>query len=187
MSVSINIAPDQAGENVSKRSIRSPGSVSLRSPSFSGTESTSGKSSKKISIEEKLDDINKKLAEVRQQRLESEKKDKKPQKKRSVGTTKSSFHHPKLDYVIGEIVHSPYMTKPQEAYPSETFRVQEKLRELKRTGSKLSELPHEERPFDMEETKSRFIEEVVKYNVTYTLPVRFETVLVLLSKIFSLI
>lgn len=163
MSLSINTSSLASNEG------RSPGSMQ---PSFNLGESTSGKSSKKVSINDKLEEINKKLAEVRQQRIDFESKDKKPTKRASTSSsTKRSFHHPKLEYVIGEIVHSPYMTKPQEAYPSETFRVQEKLRELKRAGSKLSEIPKEERPFDMDETKNKFIEDVIKYNVTYTMPV----------------
>ena len=166
-------------------SVKSP-SRSIGSFQMSEISGKSGKSGKlQVSPEQKLDEINQKLAEVRRKRLEFEagssssttKKSKNKSKtaksasKTDTKALKKSFHHPKLDYVLAEIVYSPYMTKPNESYSQETFRIPEKLSELKKKASKLEELPAEDQPFDLEEVKGRFLNEVANYNVSFVMPV----------------
>ncbi len=128
-----------------------------------------------ISPQDKLQEINQKLAEVRKKRMEFEQGDgpKRPaaRRKSAAEGPRKSFHHPKLDYVMAEIVYSPYMTKPNESYSQETFRVPEKLSELKKKAQKIDDLPKEEVPFDMQEIKGRFINEVANYNVSFVMPV----------------
>ena len=157
--------------------------MSIKSPtrsigSFQMSEN-SGKSGKRqLSPQDKLEEINQKLAEIRKKRQEfdaesstQKKKKSKSQLKSEKSTLKKSFHHPKLDYIIAEIVYSPYMTKPNESYSQETFRMPEKLSELKKKTSKLDELPPEEHPFDLKEVKGRFLNEVANFNVSFVMPV----------------
>jgi hypothetical protein len=83
---------------------------------------------------------------------------------------KKTFHHPKLDYVFGEIVYSPYLTPPLEQYPETTFTKVEELRDLKRKGKIISKLPKEQQPFNPKWAKNTFIREVVNYKVSYGAP-----------------
>lgn len=157
--------------------------MSIKSPtrsigSFQMSEH-SGKSKPgktQLSPQDKLEEINQKLAEIRKKRLEFDAESSTQKKKKSKAQQKSSlkksFHHPKLDYVIAEIVYSPYMTKPNESYSEETFRMPEKLSELKKKTSKLEDLPPEEQPFDFKEVKGRFLNEVANFNVSFVMPVR---------------
>jgi len=81
---------------------------------------------------------------------------------------KKTFSHPKLDFIFGEVIHSPYLTPPLEQYPESTFTMVEELRTLKRTGTKsLNALPKEKRPYDLVKAKNKFIREVVNYKVSY--------------------
>jgi hypothetical protein len=121
---------------------------------------------KKESQKEKLDEINKQLAEVRKKL--AERNPSKAQRKNSKSPVKKrEFHHPKLEFILGQIVHSPYMTKPLDKYPQETFDIPHKLHELKRKACKVSDLPKEEHPFDLDEVKDRFMKEIVNFTVTY--------------------
>ena len=124
-----------------------------------------------LTPEERLAELEIQIADVRQQKslLEAGKSgrvyspptdySKKPKK---------SFHHPKLDFVYGEIIYSPYLTPPLEQYPETTFTMVEELRELKRKGTKkISKLPKEKRPFNTAWARNTFIREVVNYKVSY--------------------
>lgn len=151
-------------------------SVKMKSPSRRSSASVSGsfslasvshKSLKAVAIQDKLEEINQQLAEVRKQKQELEKPVKRKSIKLEKKGSKNSFHHPKLDYVMAEVVYSPYMTKPNEKYSEDTLKVPEKLRELKKLGSKLKDIPPELQPFDVEKVKEKFIEDVVKYTVSY--------------------
>eukprot|EP01040_Poterioochromonas_malhamensis_P015407 gene15407-17240_t len=150
----------------------------MESIAMSERSQKSNKSNKEkvpqISPQDKLQEINQKLAEVRKKRMEFEQGDgpKRPaaRRKSAAEGPRKSFHHPKLDYVMAEIVYSPYMTKPNESYSQETFRVPEKLSELKKKAQKIDDLPKEEVPFDMQEIKGRFINEVANYNVSFVMP-----------------
>lgn len=130
-----------------------------------------------IPVEEKLKIINEQLAEVKKKRLEFDRANS-PPKRRAKKAEKSherpkkpALYHPKLDYIMGQIVYSPYMVNPRHAYPRETFDVPEKLYDLKRKSPKLKELPEDLHPFDLKEIKKKFMKEVVNYNVSFTMPV----------------
>jgi hypothetical protein len=87
---------------------------------------------------------------------------------------KKSFHHPKLEYIYGEIVCSPYLTPPLENYPKEVFKVIEDLRELKRNGVKsISKLPKTKQPYDVKKIRNTFIKDVINYEVSF-LPKGYE-------------
>jgi hypothetical protein len=149
---------------------------------------------KLLTPEERLKEIERKLAEVRQKRVEFETKEKKsdsqllkkPRNKspsknnNSTSTTahrpkpkKSPYYHPKLDYVLAEVVYSPYNMNPKFTPKREENQIHEKLRELKRKATHISDLPKEEQPFDMKEIERRFEKEVARYRVSYITPVSF--------------
>jgi hypothetical protein len=126
--------------------------------------------------QEKLEEISVRLAEVRKKRAEFDgNKKPKPQSRSSV-SKKKSFHHPKLEYVMAEVVYSPYMTKPNEHYSQETFRIPEKLRELKKKSNRIQTLPKEEQPFEFKEIRGRFMDEVANYNVSFAMPVSYNLI-----------
>lgn len=132
------------------------------------TSNTSGK--KTVTAKDKLDEINQQLAAVRLKLATLQHDNKSPHKSPPKENNdkhgkKSAFHHPKLDLVMGEVVHSPYMTAPMDRYPQETFSVPKKIQELKKKHS--ADIPRDELPYDMNEIKHRFIDEVVNYNVSY--------------------
>lgn len=153
----------------------------MRTSANSHPESvTSHTSSKKpISAKDKLDEINQQLAAVRLKLATLQHDNKSPHKSpprehgdkhgEKHGKYKSAFHHPKLDLVMGEIVNSPYMTAPMDRYPQETFSVPQKIQELKNKHS-AEDIPREELPYDVNEIKHRFLDEVVNYNVSYAAP-----------------
>ena len=61
------------------------------------------------------------------------------------------------------------MTKPLEKYPKETFSMIAQLREMKRNGISFKELPPEKAPFDVKETKKKFVKEVLQFKPNYGL------------------
>ena len=136
---------------------------------------------------QKLLEINAKLAEVRRLRLQAMDSSKnsgdqssssnsqsaaphhrkKVEKKAKVVRSNTTLHHPKLDFVVGEVVFSPYMTKPHMPYPDAVFRIPEKLRELKKRNEKLKDLPVEEQPYDLQLAHEVFVNEVIRYNGSF--------------------
>lgn len=76
---------------------------------------------------------------------------------------KQVLYHPKLYYVMGEMVHSPYLVSLKHSYPSSTLEIPEKLYELKRKSPKLDALPKELHPFDLSDVKKKFMKEVINY------------------------
>ena len=87
---------------------------------------------------------------------------------------KKTFSHPKLDFIYGEVMSSPYLTKPLDPYPREVFTVVHQLRELKRQGVKaIKDLPAEKQPYNPTKTRNAFIREVVNYEVSF-LPKGYE-------------
>lgn len=87
---------------------------------------------------------------------------------------KKSFSHPKLDFIYGEILSSPYLTPPLDPYPKEVFSTVNTLRELKRQGVKaIADLPRDRQPYNPKKHKNLFIREVVNYEVSF-LPKGYE-------------
>lgn len=125
----------------------------------------------------KLDAINQQLAEVRKKLADrhssQQLKHHKPKEKQTIQSkrksTKKTFHHPKLDFVLGEVVFSPYMTKPLDPYPQETFEVPKRLHELKKKVVKGSELSKDELPYDVDFVRNRFIHEVANFSVSFNM------------------
>ena len=156
---------------------------------LSVTSKRSSETKQKPTAEEKLKGIELKLREVREKRkfMEIEKlakeeeafealsghKKKKPKKKfqlKKIPVKKSNkleFHHPYVDYIFADVVNSPYMTKPLDHYPKATFTIVEQLRELKRKGIKFSDIPKDKQPYNIDEVRNTFIEEVVKFHANY--------------------
>ncbi len=128
----------------------------------------------KKAMQEKLDDINQKLQEVRKQRLQHDhsahkKVAKKPVK--AASPPKKDLYHPRLDLIMAQVVHSPYLTEPNIPYTNEFFRMHEKLESFRKSGAKITDIPVEQRPFDPEETKQKFMDEVFNANVSFAMPV----------------
>ena len=122
---------------------------------------------KDANISQKLEDITKQLHEVREKRskLKSFDSGRIYGPKRDYTTVpKKLFSHPKLDYVYGEIMFSPYMTNPQDNYPQTTYKMAETLKEMKRKNVSFKDLPPEEKPYDETVLKRSFIREVCNYN-----------------------
>lgn len=125
----------------------------------------------------KLNAINQQLAEVRKKLADrhssQQVKHHKPKEKQTIQTkrksAKKTFHHPKLDFVLGEVVFSPYMTKPLDPYPQETFEVPKKLHELKKKVVEGSDVPKDELPYDVDFVRNRFIHEVANFSVSFNM------------------
>ena len=136
-------------------------------------------SSKKVpeNLQTKLDSIQKQIDAVKEQRLKLS-----PTKRRKKlappidhnEKPKKHFQHPKLEYVYGEIIYSPYLTPPLDPYPEEVFSKTAELRELKRLGVQtISELPVERQPYNPKVAKNTFIRDVINYKVSF-LPKDYE-------------
>lgn len=137
----------------------------------SGARSRTGAASSS-SAADKLQEINAKLAEVRQQRLQFAKPDTRlrkprPGKLKPVQKKGLRLHHPTLEYAVAEAVYSPYMTKPSAPYPDQVYRMPEKLRSLKSQHLELRNLPEDLRPFDLDAVKRTFLNEIVNYNTSF--------------------
>mmetsp|Transcript_9906 Transcript_9906/g.16609 ORF Transcript_9906/g.16609 Transcript_9906/m.16609 type:complete len:353 (-) Transcript_9906:254-1312(-) len=154
----------------SKKS-RSVHSASGSSRSISGV--TGGSKKKRDDIERKLEMLNKQIADVREKRKEVKPSDDMrvygPKRDYSK-VQKKMFSHPKLDYVYGEIMHSPYLTPPTQSYPQSTYSMPHQLKELKRAGVSFAELPDDLKPYDHEDMKRQFIKEVCNYNPKFNIP-----------------
>jgi len=83
---------------------------------------------------------------------------------------KKFFSHPRLDYVYGEIMHSPYLTNPKDRYPKAVYTMSETIKELKHKGITFNEIPESERPYDQAQMKRSFIKEVCNYNPKFNIP-----------------
>ena len=145
---------------------------SSTTPDVSNRIPSSPKKNAKQTPEEKIEEINKQLAEVRHKRAEMTSFANNTRVKTEKTEKKKQLHHPKLDFVLAEVVHSPYMTKPNEHYTADTFYAGTQLRELKKRASSFSQLPVGERPFDAKEIKSKFVKEISQFNATFINNVR---------------
>lgn len=83
-------------------------------------------------------------------------------------TKRNKLYHPNLEYVVEKIIHSPYLTKPGDKYPETTFSVPEAIRDFKEQGIIYKNIPENEVPFDFEQSKKRFVEEIVNYKPKYS-------------------
>lgn len=121
-------------------------------------------------VTHRLEEINTKLAEVRKRRLQFAKvKGGSPHKQKVQYPKRTSkMHHPHLDFVLAEVAFSPYLTKPDEPYSRSVIKIPDKLRALKHKNIKLAELPKEEKLLDMKKVKDIFINEVFRYNSSFT-------------------
>ncbi len=81
---------------------------------------------------------------------------------------RSTLYHPNLEYILGEVVHSPYMTKPLDKYPEKTFTLVHELREYKRQGIKYKDLPKEKVPYNVEEIKKTFVDDIMHFKPNYS-------------------
>lgn len=171
---------NKSGSSMSAKQPMKPEDITTSPDVNMSKESISSKpGEKKPSVQDKLEEINNRLALVRRKiagrKFESQKSISTAISSKKNSQTTSSYkkmHHPNLEYIFGEVVYSPYMTKPLDPYPKETFLIPEKLRELRQSGSKLKELPKDQQPFDVEAVKTRFIEEVVNYKDNFSHAVR---------------
>ena len=83
-------------------------------------------------------------------------------------TKRNKLYHPNLEYIVEKIIHSPYLTKPGDKYPETTFSVPEAIRDFKEQGIIYKNIPENEVPFDFEQSKKRFVEEIVNYKPKYS-------------------
>ncbi len=149
------------------------GSSSTENSSRRLAGSLSGGSLKTKSNAELIDELAVKINEIRKQRLEMDHKytNSKAKKKKADPNRhkfKLEFHHPNLEYVYGQVLYSPYLTKPLDPYPEKTLKGVDKLNELKSKGYyKFEDIPEEERPYDVKQAKKEFIKEVIKYHPSY--------------------
>jgi hypothetical protein len=128
-------------------------------------------SPKKKAVEKRVDEITAQINEIRKKRLEmSGVKEEKPgtPKRDITKIPKRVFHHPNLDFIIGEVVYSPYMTNPLDRYPSQTFTVVEEVRKYKQKGLKYQDIPKEKVPFDIKLSRSTFRREVLDFRPSFT-------------------
>ena len=128
---------------------------------------------KTAEIQKKLSDLTEQLNAVRAQRAAATKVDDGrvygPKTDYSV-VPKKFFSHPKLEYVYGEIMFSPYMNSPKDPYPASTYTMNETIKELKRRNISFHELPEEDKPYDENLIKRSFIKEVCNYNPKFNVP-----------------
>lgn len=119
-------------------------------------------------LQEKLKELETKLAVVRLKKKEILRTDCSSSKIKSPKTDFDKFpkkvlHHPKLEYIMGEVAHSPYLTKPLDPYTPSTINMVYELRAMKKEGIKLKDLPKEEQPFDPVKIKQQFMKEVIQF------------------------
>lgn len=128
---------------------------------------------KDAQINKKLEQITEQLKAVRLQRSTLKKHDdgRVYGPKTDYSTVpKKFFSHPRLDYVYGEIMHSPYLTNPKDRYPKAVYTMSETIKELKHKGINFNEIPESERPYDQAQMKRSFIKEVCNYNPKFNIP-----------------
>lgn len=160
----------------------SGGSIATNSVSNLNTERDDGTAQspksrsgamKDIQLKKKLDDISKQLSEVRAKRSGLKRYDDGriygPKKDYSK-VPKKLFSHPKLDFVYGEIMFSPYLTNPKDSYPRTTYTMSDTLKSLKHKNVAFKDLSPEEKPYDESLLKRQFIREVCNYNPKFNIP-----------------
>lgn len=167
-----------SGHSVVSKGSRNSSPLHNHATDSTATPTTSASRKKHPPANTKLEEINKQLAEVRQKLAEKHGQDhthharKKSPKQTQHGRKKPELHHPKLDFVLGEVVFSPYMTKPLDPYPQETFEVPKKLHDLRRklnSSESMANVPKDELPYDVEYIKDRFLREVANFSVSFSI------------------
>jgi len=120
------------------------------------------------SLRKKIADIDIKLTEIRKLKAEVSPIKKHHPKPAPPKKVKNKLFHPKIEYVFGEVLSSPYMTKPLDSYPKTTYSIPEELRELRRQGyTSFKDIPSEKLPYDPVEIRSVYIKEVLNYHPNY--------------------
>ncbi|KAJ1410389.1 hypothetical protein B484DRAFT_482772, partial [Ochromonadaceae sp. CCMP2298] len=119
---------------------------------------------KKSQIIQKLQSLNGQLAEVRAARKMVKNDGRVSSGPKSLQLAKKHFSHPKLDYIYGEIMYSPYLTPPSESYPRTTYTITEQLKEYRGLGCEFENIPAELRPYDPKVLKKLLIKEVCHYS-----------------------
>jgi hypothetical protein len=77
------------------------------------------------------------------------------------------LHHPQVEYVVEKLIHSPYLTGPQNRYPQATFRVNEAIDTLLHSGISYKSIPKDQAPFDYKRSKRVFLKEIVHFKPRY--------------------
>mmetsp|Transcript_29568 Transcript_29568/g.65556 ORF Transcript_29568/g.65556 Transcript_29568/m.65556 type:complete len:423 (+) Transcript_29568:89-1357(+) len=133
-----------------------------------GSPSSKGKSQKaKVAeIQKRLETLNSQLADVRAQKA-VKKPDGRvygPKIDYSTPLPEKVFSHPKLDYLYGHLMHSPYRTPPQLVYPKTTYTVPAILQEYSRKGCHFADIPDKDKPYSPSVMKKQVLREVIYYN-----------------------
>lgn len=85
------------------------------------------------------------------------------------GKKKVLLYHPHLELVIGDIMYSPYLTSPLNPnYPSTIYTMADTLRSMKEKGVTFNSLGKGNAPYDVDEMKRKFIDEVINYIPSYS-------------------
>lgn len=110
--------------------------------------------------------------------IKSERKKLSPISKYSIHNTKANkkieptkppqrFFHPKLEYIIAEVSNSPYLVHPEHAYSKKNIKNADIIRDMKFSGQKLRDFTSDLIPFDIKESKSVFLSEVVGFEARF--------------------
>eukprot|EP01041_Mallomonas_annulata_P000973 gene973-1891_t len=120
-------------------------------------------------IVDKMEEIRKKLIEIRDQReLVSPKPyspkqfAKQPQKETNHNKKGKKLHHSNLDCVMFEVANSPYLIHPKKAYPENTVHLKEKYESMK-SGAKKDDI-------EIAMAKKKFEAEITNYKIDWQFP-----------------
>lgn len=152
-------------------------------------KSRSGSRRRDGQLQKKLEDITKQLSEVREKRLKLKKFDDGRVYGPRTDYTKvprKLFSHPKLEYVYGEIMTSPYLINPIDKYPKANLELSETVKALKHKNIPFKELPPELKPYDETQVKKQFIREVCNYNPKFNIPKAVRTHLTVIATSYAL-
>ena len=140
------------------------------SSSSSLLASTSIKGDGKKSQAQLVDELTKKIQDIKDERRkmaeEGQYKSKSKKKREPYKPIlKPPLHHPSLEYIFGQVLYSPYLTSPLDAYNHKTLKGIDELNELKNKGyANFKDIPDDLRPYDPKEAKKEFIKEILNYN-----------------------
>ena len=121
------------------------------------------------SLNSKISEIEEKISKIQKHRQElSEKPPRKHWPKKKPIPKIKALYHPKLDFVVGQMMASPYMADPNYTYPRAVYKVPVELKTLQDEGyKKFKDIPKEKKPYDAKVMKEMFVKEIINYNATY--------------------
>lgn len=174
----------QSQPNRMKSPAKSPKNMKF-SPIDDGNESLNGAvsikstKSKTFQLKEKIQAINIQLQKLKKERLSTNddvkakytrrlpnyhpyQETKKKHYQNELIYKRTRLCHPKLEYVLAEVSLSPYLINPGDSYPVTILKNYDKVRELRAQGVKVQDIPKEELPFDVDEVKDTFVENIMK-------------------------